>query len=301
MSKSSPLFAIAILAALLLACALRVTAADSLAKSLATNAVAHAQNLEHPADTDDLKEVAGWSYNDFTATNLHFLTAAKWSTNFWLRDVRGLSATCIGYSNGVGGQGLVTMVSPRHYLFATHMHPEGYLTAFLGTNDVIYWRTTLERIDVDGDTSVGILNQDLPPEVGFLPVLPRDYDHYLPKNAVLQGIGMNQDMKVFSQPMMFGRNDKVFWTSRSTIPQGLSTNWSVAIRSGDSSNPEMLLIGHQLVLVSHNYAANGGPDYTHQFSAINAAMRKLSERHHAKGDYQLTTFPLDSWPPVIDQ
>jgi len=23
----------------------------------------------------------------------------------------------------MGGQGLVTMVSPRHFLFATHMHP----------------------------------------------------------------------------------------------------------------------------------------------------------------------------------
>src|SRR5450631_1429762 len=43
---------------------------------------------------------------------------AAWLRTSWLKDVQGLSATPIGFSNVLGGQGLPTMVSPRHYLCA---------------------------------------------------------------------------------------------------------------------------------------------------------------------------------------
>src|SRR5580698_6772924 len=148
--------------------------AGTVAYYLSTNAAHYA--VGH--SPDDTKEVANWSYGEYTNANIRLIASAVWATNFWLYGVKGLSATCIGYSNGMGGQGLVTMVSPRHYLFATHMHPEGYLTAFLDTNDVIYWRRTLERADVANDTSVGILNEDLPASVVYLPVLPTNYPSY---------------------------------------------------------------------------------------------------------------------------
>src|SRR5579859_6684470 len=109
---------------------------ETLAHALAANAVRRANGLT--GSTDDTRELANWSYGIYSTTNLHLLTNATWSTTCWLHGVRGLSATAIGYSNGMGGQTLLTMVSPRHYLFASHTHPEVSLVAFLDTNNVIY-------------------------------------------------------------------------------------------------------------------------------------------------------------------
>ena len=91
----------------------------TLAYHLATNAVGHTNGYT-PASS--LVQLSGWTYAQYYPTNLHFLTNAVWATNFWLKGVQGLSATCIGFSNGLGGQALLTMISPRHYLRAAASH-----------------------------------------------------------------------------------------------------------------------------------------------------------------------------------
>jgi hypothetical protein len=135
--------------------------------------------------------------------------------------------------------------------------------------------------------------------VGFLPVLPDDYTNYLPTtgNRLVQGIGMNQNMLLFGQAMNFS-GAFITWNSRDSVPFGLTTNWNVTIRGGDSSNPNMLLIGDQLVLVSHNYFVGGGPNYARQIPAINQAMHLLSTNNHCRTDYQLTQFSLTNWPVI---
>ena len=223
----------------------------------------------------------------------------SWSHNFWLKGVRGLSATCIGSTNYPGsGQGLVTMVSPRHYLCATHMHPEDNMLVFLGTDNSVNFRRTRQRVDVGADTSVGLLDADLPPAVGFLPVLPDNFTNYLPTDfeTFVQGIGMNQDMCLFSEPMIFAQPNRVSWSILRSAASGLGTNWNVQLRGGDSSNPALLLVGNQLVLVSHNEISSGGPNYACQIPAINRAMHLLSTNNQLKTDYQLTQFPLTNWP-----
>ena len=294
------------LTAVLLWAALSAGAADyppgSLAEHLATNTAARTAGV-----TDVYRstlELTGWDYKaDYSGTNLVWLTRSVWSTNCWLKGVQGLSATPIGMvTNNLGGQGLMTMISPRHYLCATHMHPEGHRAAFLGTNNVIYWRTTVQRIDLPGspakaigsDISVGILNEDLPPSVGFLPVLPANFPDYLPTRpgSVVQGIGLNQDLRIFSQPMTFAFKTFVAWNSAITVPAGMSKDWNVTIRGGDSSDPDLLLIHNQLVLVSHHFYAGGGPNYALAFAAINAAMHELSTNNNVSTDYQLTPVSL---------
>ena len=267
----------------------------TLAYHLATNALGHARG--YSGSYDDTLELSKWVYAIYSKSNLACLTNAVWSTRFWLHGVKGLSATSIGFKEGMGGQGMVTMVSPRHYLFATHMHPETYTMAFLDTNNVIQWRTTLERLDLTGDISVGIINADLPPSVGYLPILPANYTNYLSVklNPVVQGIGMNQQMRLFSEPMDFGSPGVVFWNSHVAVPFGLGTNWNVTLGGGDSSNPAMLLINNQLVLASHNFFVQGGPNYSAKMDAINEAMHRLSTRHHLRTDYQLTPFSLKNW------
>jgi hypothetical protein len=268
----------------------------TLAHHLATNAAARAAGL-----TPDLETKL--AFHAPVATNaLQFerITNAAWSTHFWLKNVSGLTATPIGYRTVLGGPGLPTMISPRHYLCATHMHPEITDNAYLDTNHVTYWRKTVQRIDLTHDTTVGILDQDLPPAVGFLPVLPANFTNYLPlgNRDVIQGIGMNQEFTLFSQPLNFANDQMVAWNPGYNVPGGLNTNWNVSLRSGDSSAPVMILVGNQLVLVAHNFFATAGPNYAYQIPLINQAMRELSKKNHARSDYQLTEFSLTNWPVV---
>ena len=266
------------------------TASGTLAHHLATNAAAR---ITEPMDRLPFRAP--------NSLGLDRLTGATWSQTFWLREARGLGATPIGFTNVTGGQGLPTMISPRHYLVSMHMHPEGYLTAFLDTNNVIYWRRTLQRVDVGNDTSVGILDEDLPPSVGFLPVLPGNFTNYLPATPTnyIQGIGMNQEFYLFSQPMVVAAGASfVNWDASKEITNGVPKVWNEKVRGGDSSNPEMLLIGNQLVLVSHNFYAGGGPSYPTQIPAINEKMHLLSTNNHVSSDYRLTEFSLTNWPKI---
>ena len=67
---------------------------------------------------------------------------------------------------------------------------------------------------------------------------------------------------------------------------------------GDSSDPDLLLIHDQLVLVSHHSFVGGGPNYARAFNAINAAMHTLSTNQQAGTDYQLTPVSLAEFPKL---
>ena len=275
----------------------------TLAYHLSTNLVAHTNLNGGGQDLAGFQTVySGWTYRDYSGTNLYLMTNAVFSTNFWLRGVQGLSATCLGFSNGYAGDALVTMVSPRHCTYANHVHlsPGRFMVAFLDTNNIIYWRTNMENVFLSNDVSVGILNADLPPSVGFLPVIPTNFMNYFPTNrfSYVQGIGMNQDMMVFGQPMNFSDSVVIQWDSKKSVPFGLLTNWNVTLRGGDSSNPERLLIGNRLVLAAHNWHVLDGPSYTSQTAAINQTMHYLSTNNNAGSDYKLTPISLTNWPNI---
>ena len=279
----------------------------TLAYHLSTNAVARTNGFSSIYNAE--QPLANWSYVNFAGTNLVFLTNAVWSTNFWLKGAQGLSATAIGISNNLGGQKLITMISPRHYLRAYHTGIPSSPIAFLDTNNVIYWRSVVQQVDIGTntddiqakDTSVGILDADLPPSVGFLPMIPTNFASYLPTNSTsyVQGIGMNQSIAIFGQPMTFQDPLNINWNSSKITPFGLTTDWNATIVPGDSSNPEMFFIGNQLVLVSHNHTSGYGPNYAYIFDVINQKMHYLSTNNPVgTNDYQLTPFSLTNWPVI---
>jgi hypothetical protein len=270
----------------------------TLAYHLSTNAVGRTNGFASIYSAQF--ELSGWIYDTYSGTNMAHLTNAIWSTNFWLKGVQGLSATSIGFSNCLGAQGSVTMISPRHCIYANHMHwPPGYfMAAFLDTNNVVHWRTNMQNLNFGGDTSVGILDSDLPASVGFIPVLPTNYVDYLPINgSIVQGIGRNQGVRMYGLPAQMGLSG-VSWNYQNADPFGLTTNWNVSTRPGDSSNPIMLLVDNQLVLISHHGSYGGGPNYSGQFEAINQTMHYLSTNNNAGTDYQLSPISLTNWPAI---
>jgi hypothetical protein len=275
-------------------------APGTLAYHLSTNTAAHTNGITaiYPATF----EFDHWTHGLYSGTNLALMTNAVWSTNFWLRGVQGLSAISLSGSNGLGAQGGITMISPRHAIYAKHMHeaPGHFMFAFLDANNIIHWRTNMENIFVTNDISIGILDSDLPPSVGFLPMLAPNFLNYLPTNSYsyVQGIGRDQGARLFSQPMHFDYPGVVLWNAGISCPFGLDKIWTSVIEGGSSSNPDMFLIEKQLVLLSHNFFSGSGPAHPNYLNEINRSMHYLSTNNAVSTDYQLTVFPLTNWPSI---
>ena len=273
---------------------------NTLSYEIATNLAARTRGRS--GSLADMRLVTGWGYQFYTATNLHLLSGVRWSTNCWLSGVQGLTATPISMSNNLAGQTMLTMVSPRHYVSATHIGVghRGVTLAFLDRDNRLHWRRILKETALNDDVSVGILDQDLPPSVGFLPVLPPDFNDYLPRHphTPVQGIGQNQDLCVFTHSLMLDDRQSVWWNLEKAVPFGAGTNWNVRVRGGDSSLPVRLLLRDQLVLVTQYHTAQSGPMLATRHEAINRAMRALSVEQRLKSDYQLTPFSLAAWPKL---
>jgi hypothetical protein len=269
----------------------------SLAHHLATNALARIARISAPGTalpflySNGVWSQAFYQYKPFRE---------QWSKTCWLYGVKGLSATCLGYTNGYGGAYPITMVSPRHYVASWHI--AGWFpfcagkdaAVFLDTKNKLYQRRSIQCLNAGNDIAVGLLDADLPPSVGFLPVLPANYTNYVGASDWVQGVGANCDLLVFSQPL---RLDPVgvIWNSEGQINGGLATNWNHRLRNGDSSFPQRLLIGNQLVLVSCATTVMGGANYAQLAGRINAAMHQLSVTNHLSTDYQLTTVDLSGF------
>ena len=288
-----------------------VSNSSELSYQLGTNALARAARFTNPLKAMEfLARSHGPGDNGFYQFANRY--RPEWAKNCWLSGARGLSATCLGYSctNHVGYEYMVTMISPRHWIGANHLAsftPFWHGTdqaLFLGTNGVRYWRHSLAVTNVAGtDISVGILDSDLPPAVGFLAVLPGDYTNWLSSTSHVQGIGVTQDYLVFGEGLLLSGRGAVLWSGAWTPSPGLGTNWSSCaipaahcyLRAGDSSDPVRLLIGNQLVLVSGATSPGGGPDYAHYAGQINSAMHALSVKNGLATDYQLRVMSLTNW------
>ncbi len=278
----------------------------TLAYHLATNAVGHTVGFRDPlAAMAYLSSGPGSPFYQFST---HY--RAIWAPHCWLHGVRGLSATCLGYvcTNHAGYEYMVTMVSPRHYLVANHVAWAPFFkgkepAVFADTNNVVYYRRSLEVTNVGHDIVVGILDADLPPSVGYLPLLPANYTNWLDAGCV-QGVGVNQDYLVFGEAVSLPATGAVFFYGRQTVPFGLGTDWTLSadplahgsLRPGDSSDPVRLLIGNQLVLVGAATTTVSGPDYALASDRINQAMHYLSINNHAGTDYRLSFIALTHWP-----
>jgi hypothetical protein len=283
-------------------------AAIPLAYHLATNAVGRTLGFGNPlAAMAYLSKAPPIHFYQFAYTQAY---SANWSKTCWLRGVRGLTATSLGYSctNHVGYEFMVTMVSPRHYLAQTHVTFAPFFSGhdvvvFSDTNNQVYTRMSLQYTNVGNGIAVGILDSDLPNSVGYLPLLPGNYTNWLSTSSAIQGIGVNQDYLVFGEAVRVGNG--VSWSGLSGVPVpfGLGTNWTscadplakCSLRPGDSSDPVQLLIENHLVLLSSATGPNTGPDYAMSAAAINAAMHYLSTNNRLGTDYQLSFEVLTNW------
>jgi len=208
--------------------------------------------------------------------------------------------TAIGaYNSGVASYGTkfeITAISPIHCIGSSHAGaPPGEVFNFVGADDKTYTRTVVASQNAGDDIQVYLLNQELPPSVTPMRVLPRNWADYLrpgqeldlPVVFIKQG---NQLFCAEAAAIQKTVDPLVVYRPPSTL---LRAAFNAQVVSGDSSFPQMVLVhGVPAILSLWHFGGYGaGPLVAAHYDTINAAMRRLSQKFGRPPQYQLR--PVD--------
>lgn len=226
--------------------------------------------------------------------------------DFWAADV---DLTCLSAYNsyGWGGEGgpqrAGTLVSPRHFLCATHfLIPVGTTMYFVRPGGRIITRTVTDYRTVGWDITVGVLDFDVPPGITFARVLPPDWRTrlYAPQGSEAQTyrwpvpvLNVNQFREgLVADVETWGpAGSNYVCSSRTPIDPQRQVFYKDVI-GGDSGSPSFVIINNTaVVLTQWTFGGGGQGDQDVYYApAINAAMAQLG------GGYQLTEIDLSAFP-----
>ena len=258
----------------------------SLSYSLVTN-IQNCTNILGTGGTESM-----FSSMDFVNTNF------TPNPNFWLARAQEKTAAVIAHeqSGSVGG----CAVTLRHVLNCAHAgFGVGQVLVFVDDNGASVLRTVIATVGVTNtDILASLLNADLPATIHPCMVLPPTFTNQMPLVASrIQLVGMTQNelwAPFIGYNFIFNTANPYIFISPNSIWVGVSYN--VNIVSGDSGHPIGMMIGTNLVLVSHWYTGGSGNNYAALEPQINWALHYLSTNNAIGSDYQLTTKDLSSWP-----
>jgi hypothetical protein len=182
-----------------------------------------------------------------------------------------------------------TLVSLRHIVFAKHYQlTPGTQVAFVTADNVTVTRTLGGVILPGGDMAIGILDADVPAELGFHKVRPRNWADTLWQTHRAAMLHFDQEEKALVRDFsaIVESSQKV---SHIAPIEPLRLSFSETIISGDSGNPAFFVMGGEAVLTLTHFTAKTGPFYTSWFDELNAAMTSLG------GGYQLTEYDIGSF------
>lgn len=231
------------------------------------------------------------------ATSLPIYTTQDFSTQTYVRNpdcwAASVDLTALSPWNQLGANTRAgTLVSPRHIVFANH-----YALSFApGNNDIVF--VTADNVTVTrqvvgmawagGDIRVGVLDSDVPPEIGFVKVLPQNWPDYLWKAQRLPMLALDQEEKALVRDMV--NLQPTFMNVSHTNPiSPLRIPFTENLIGGDSGNPAFLIIDGEAVLILTHFTSLSGPFYTYWFDEVNEDMANLG------GGYQLTEFDLGAY------
>ncbi len=229
--------------------------------------------------------------------------------DFWAANV---DLTCLAAYNsyGWGGEGgpqrAGTLVSPRHFLCATHfLIPVGTRMYFVKPGGKVAVRTVTDYRTLGPDITVGVLDSDVPAGINFAKVLPfSSYNFrkklYAPELYEAQVYpwpvpvlncnqfreGLVADVETWGQA---GAN--YVCSNRPPIDPQRQVFYRDVI-PGDSGSPSFAIINNTAVLLTQwTYGGAGqGDEDVYYAPLINAAMTELG------GGYQLTEIDLSAFP-----
>jgi hypothetical protein len=240
--------------------------------------------------------------------NVYISTTASVSTmpynvfvrnpNLWIGPK--VDLTAIGaYNTGSASYGTkfeITAISPIHCLGSSHAGaPVGEVFNFVGSDNKTFTRTVVASQGAADDIQVYLLNQELPPSVTPMRVLPPNWADYLNpgRELDLPVIFIKQGNQLFcgeAAGIQITASPLVIYHPPSTL---LRAAFNSQVVSGDSSFPEMVLVrGVPAILSLWHFGGFGaGPLVAAHYDTINAAMRQLSQKFSLPPKYQLR--PVD--------
>ncbi len=200
-----------------------------------------------------------------------------------------------------------TLISPRHILMASHYAASvGATMIFVDSSNNIYERTLSGSQNIAGtDIQIGVLDSDVPDSITYYSVIASStlvgvLQKYTSGSIDVPIISFDQEKKAIVRSMISNIGTS---PSHTTYTSGTRVPFSENIVSGDSGNPNFLLIDNQAVLLGSHYGAGSFPSLGAYISQINSAMTSLG------GGYQLTEYtpetcfnnyaPLNSVPNFV--
>jgi hypothetical protein len=218
----------------------------------------------------------------------------------WAAD---LDLTCISPWNSVDGPRRAgTLISLRHVLFAAHYPAvKGMTMRFVAPDNAVVTRTVSEvlthpsYIPYFPDIQIGLLDSDVPADIGFARVLPPTWEVNLPARSIARSLPclcLDQEEKALVSDLASIFSDYSVFTAPFRINSEIREGFHESKVGGDSGNPAFIILGGQLVLLTvWTYGGAGrGTSISPQIAAINAMMTALG------GGYQLTEVDLSGFP-----
>lgn len=193
------------------------------------------------------------------------------------------------------------LISPRHVLLATHVGVIDTSTIrFVTSDNTVVTRTISAQQTLGHDTTIAVLDSDVPGTISFARVLPTNWASYFsgsPAGVPVAYFDQEEkllvaDLKSFNQS----------WLARALVTLDEPTDpdrngFFETLVGGDSGNPICLLVNGQLVVLgAFTYGANppdweagAGDSVANYYASINAAMTALG------GGYQLTDVDMSGF------
>lgn len=225
--------------------------------------------------------------------------------NCWINGVTNISCFSPAQLSGADWKTRAgTLITTKHIIQAKHyltsILPGGTPLIFVDENNNVIRRNLMSyALDPDTDIAIGVLDSDVPSNIKIAKVLPTNFSTYIRVNnnnfvnfyPYLYSVVLDQEEKAILKLFTgcYGGISTILTTiTSSPLSQNQPTTmvpdpaqfyaWSEDAISGDSGNPNFIIIDNELVILSTFYTSIGGPFISNStiYSTINSLIESLS-------------------------
>lgn len=189
----------------------------------------------------------------------------------------------------------VTLISPRHFVTASHYDPSLFnntVLYFVGQDNAVYANRYAGYIDIGNDIRIGKLAWEMTNMVSVAKILPANYANYLPNVDGLPVFTFDQEEKALVCELQSIGADNI--NMKTYLTSGRSAFHEAAV-DGDSSSPWFVLLNEQPVLLTTYHGSTYGPWLANYHEEIQAAMDALAP------GYTLQEADLTEYDPIVIQ